>query len=138
MALGHVKFNVWDVGGQVRLLTKIEIYSIFLFQDKIRPLWRHYYTGSQGLIFVIDSCDHERMEEASRELDKIINDREMRNTVLLVFCNKQDMPGCMPPSEIRQALHLDKLSRPYAIMPCSALNGTGLPEGLKWLSEHCK
>lgn len=25
----NVKFNVWDVGGQ----------------DKIRPLWRHYYTG---------------------------------------------------------------------------------------------
>ncbi len=26
----NVKFNVWDVGGQ----------------DKIRPLWRHYYSGS--------------------------------------------------------------------------------------------
>ena len=78
------------------------------------------------------------MEEASRELEKIINDREMRNTVLLVFCNKQDMSGCMSPQEIRQALHLDKLSRPYAIMPCSALQGTGLSEGLKWLSEHCK
>jgi small GTP-binding protein len=35
----NVKFNVWDVGGQ----------------DKIRPLWRHYYTGTQGLVFVIDS-----------------------------------------------------------------------------------
>ncbi|CAF0912360.1 unnamed protein product [Adineta ricciae] len=120
--LGHVKFNVWDVGGQ----------------DKIRPLWRHYYTGSQGLIFVVDSCDRERIEEASHELDKIINDREMRNTVLLIFCNKQDMPDCMQPAEIRQLLHLDKLTRPYAIMSCSALQGTGLPEGLKWLSEHCK
>lgn len=37
----NVKFNVWDVGGQ----------------DKIRPLWRHYYTGTQGLIFVVDSAD---------------------------------------------------------------------------------
>lgn len=26
----NVKFNVWDVGGQ----------------DKIRPLWRHYYSGT--------------------------------------------------------------------------------------------
>ncbi|CAF1386455.1 unnamed protein product [Rotaria magnacalcarata] len=122
VVLGHVKFNVWDVGGQ----------------DKIRPLWRHYFTGSQGLIFVVDSCDRERMEEASRELEKIINDREMRNIVLLVFCNKQDISGCMQPADIRQALHLDKLNRPYAIMPCSALHGTGLSEGLKWLSEHCK
>lgn len=29
----NVKFNVWDVGGQ----------------DKIRPLWRHYYTGESSL-----------------------------------------------------------------------------------------
>eukprot|EP00833_Pecoramyces_ruminatium_P012284 jgi/Orpsp1_1/1186316/evm.model.d7180000049720.1 len=36
-----VKFNVWDVGGQ----------------DKIRPLWRHYYAGTQGLIFIVDSND---------------------------------------------------------------------------------
>ena len=86
----------------------------------------------------MDSCDRDRIDEARRELEKIINDREMRDTVLLVFCNKQDMPGCMSPVEIRQALHLEKLVRPYAVMPCSALQGTGLPEGLRWLSEHCK
>ena len=40
----NVKFNVWDVGGQ----------------DKIRPLWRHYYTGTQGLIFVVDCAEAER------------------------------------------------------------------------------
>jgi ADP-ribosylation factor protein 6 len=31
----NVKFNVWDVGGQ----------------DKIRPLWRHYFSGMLGYIF---------------------------------------------------------------------------------------
>ncbi|KAK6053719.1 ADP-ribosylation factor family protein [Cooperia oncophora] len=40
----NVKFNVWDVGGQ----------------DKIRPLWRHYYTGTQALIFVLDAADRDR------------------------------------------------------------------------------
>ena len=70
----NVKFNVWDVGGQ----------------DKIRPLWRHYYTGTQGLIFVVDSADIDRLDEAKQELHKIINDREMKDAVILVFANKQD------------------------------------------------
>ncbi|EPQ27314.1 uncharacterized protein PFL1_06941 [Pseudozyma flocculosa PF-1] len=58
----NVKFNVWDVGGQ----------------DKIRPLWRHYYTGTQGLVFVVDSQDRDRIDEARQELHRIIGDREMR------------------------------------------------------------
>jgi signal recognition particle receptor subunit beta len=62
----------------------------------------------------------------------------MRNVSLLLLCNKQDLSGSMQPDEIRQALNLDRFPRPYAIMPCSALTGTGLTEGLKWLSEHCK
>ena len=75
----NVKFNVWDVGGQ----------------DKIRPLWRHYYTGTQGLVFVVDSQDRERIDEARQELHRILSDREMKECLLLVFANKQDLPGGM-------------------------------------------
>ena len=75
----NVRFNVWDVGGQ----------------DKIRPLWRHYYTGTQGLVFVVDSQDRERIDEAKQELQRILSDREMKDCLLLVFANKQDLPGGM-------------------------------------------
>ena len=77
MTYKNVKFNVWDVGGQ----------------DKIRPLWRHYYTGTQGLVFVVDSQDRERIDEAKQELHRILSDREMKDCLLLVFANKQDLPG---------------------------------------------
>ena len=73
----NVKFNVWDVGGQ----------------EKIRPLWRHYYTGTQGLVFVVDSSDRDRIDEARQELHRILSDREMKDCLLLVFANKQDLPG---------------------------------------------
>lgn len=43
------------------------------------------------MIFVLDSSDRARMEEAKSELGRIIQDREMRNVVLLVFANKQDL-----------------------------------------------
>ena len=77
-ALLPVFFLCQDVGGQ----------------DKIRPLWRHYYTGTQGLIFVVDSADRDRIDEARQELHRIINDREMRDAIILVFANKQDLPDC--------------------------------------------
>jgi ADP-ribosylation factor protein 6 len=64
-------------------------------QDKIRPLWRHYYAGTQALIFVVDSSDRDRIEEARQEMMRIINDREMKDAILLVFANKNDIPGCM-------------------------------------------
>ncbi|KAG0159459.1 hypothetical protein PDIDSM_6981 [Penicillium digitatum] len=119
----NVKFNVWDVGGQ----------------DKIRPLWRHYYSRTQGLIFVVDSSDTARLEEARSELHKIINDREMKDALLLVFANKQDVAGHLSPEEITEQLHLTKLKdKLWYVTPSVATDGTGIFEGLAWLSNNVK
>merc|ERR1712072_695477 len=84
----NISFTVWYVGGQ----------------DKIRPLWRHYYQGTQGLIFVVDSNDRDRAEDAREELSKMLNEDEMRDAVLLVFANKQDLPNAMPAAEVTEKL----------------------------------
>jgi ADP-ribosylation factor protein 6 len=42
------------------------------------------------------------MEEAKSELSRIIQDREMRNVVLLVFANKQDVDGGKPSPYLSQ------------------------------------
>ncbi|PRQ76473.1 P-loop containing nucleoside triphosphate hydrolase protein, partial [Rhodotorula toruloides] len=139
----NVKFNVWassflcsshdfpadprrfpqDVGGQ----------------DKIRPLWRHYYTGTQGLVFVVDSQDRDRIDEARTELHKILNDREMKDCLLLVFANKQDLPDAMTPTEVTEKLGLLRMKdRSWYCHPSNALNGDGLFEGLNWLSQNIK
>ncbi|TIC12910.1 Pentafunctional AroM protein [Wallemia mellicola] len=119
----NVKFNVWDVGGQ----------------DKIRPLWRHYYTGTQGLVFVIDSQDRDRIDEARQELHRILGDREMRDCLLLVFANKQDLPGAMSPAEVTEKLGLHKMrERSWYVHPSCATTGEGLFEGLSWLSTNVK
>ncbi|KAK3104170.1 hypothetical protein FSP39_025012 [Pinctada imbricata] len=101
----NVKFNVWDVGGQ----------------DKIRPLWRHYYTGTQGLIFVVDCADRDRIDEARQELHRIINDREMRDSIILIFANKQDLPDSMKPHEIQEKLGLTRIrDRNWYVQPSCA------------------
>lgn len=78
-------------------LSSLHMMSLLPFQDvggqdKIRPLWRHYYTGTQGLIFVVDCADRDRIEEARQELHRIVNDREMKDAIILIFANKQDLP----------------------------------------------
>merc|ERR1711934_423158 len=116
----NISFTVWDVGGQ----------------DKIRPLWRHYYQNTQGLIFVIDSNDRDRIEDAREELTKMLNEEEMRDAVLLVFANKQDLPNAMPAAEITEKLGLHGMrNRQWFIQSACATTGDGLYEGLDWLSR---
>ncbi|CAK5091202.1 unnamed protein product [Meloidogyne enterolobii] len=119
----NIKFSVWDVGGQ----------------EKIRPLWRHYYVGTQALIFVVDSADVDRIDEARHELHKIVNDREMREAAILIFANKQDLPGALQPTELQERLGLGRLhSRNWYVQPSCAIGGSGLFEGLTWLASNCK
>jgi len=115
-----VSFTVWDVGGQ----------------DKIRPLWRHYFQNTQGLIFVVDSNDRERVSEASEELQKMLREEELRDAIVLVLANKQDLPNAMKVSEVTDKLGLHSLgSRKWYIQATCASTGDGLYEGLEWLSN---
>lgn len=43
----------------------------------------------QGLIFVVDSNDKERIFEAKEELMRMLGEDELRDAVLLIFANKQ-------------------------------------------------
>merc|ERR1711982_83027 len=116
----NLSFTVWDVGGQ----------------DKIRPLWRHYYQGTNGLIYVVDSNDRERIEDAREELTKMINEDEMKDAVVLVFANKQDLPNAMTAAEITEKLGLHNMrQRQWFIQSACATTGDGLYEGLDWLSR---
>ena len=94
----NIKFTVWDVGGQ----------------DKIRLLWRHYYRNTQGLIFVVDSSDKERIDIAREELMRMLEEEELKDAVVLVFANKQDM-GVMSVPEITEKLGLHTLRREWYI-----------------------
>ncbi|KGO68267.1 Small GTPase superfamily, ARF/SAR type [Penicillium italicum] len=116
----NIQFTVWDVGGQ----------------DKIRPLWRHYFQNTQGIIFVVDSNDRDRVVEAREELQRMLNEDELRDALLLVFANKQDLPNAMSPAEITQQLGLQSLTRrAWFIQSTCATTGDGLYEGLEWLAD---
>ncbi|CAD6204881.1 GSCOCG00003030001-RA-CDS [Cotesia congregata] len=117
----NICFTVWDVGGQT----------------KIRPLWRHYFQNTQGLIYVVDSNDRERISEAEIELNNMLKEDELRDAVLLVFANKQDLPNAMSAAELTEKLGLNGLrGRHWYIQSTCATQGQGLYEGLDWLSNE--
>ncbi|CAF3978953.1 unnamed protein product [Rotaria magnacalcarata] len=98
-------------------------------QDKIRPLWRHYFQNTQGLIFVVDSNDRERVGEARDELQRMLAEDELREAVLLIFANKQDLPNAMNAAEITDKLGLHSLrNRNWYIQATCATSGDGLYE----------
>merc|ERR1712023_521265 len=104
--------------------------------DKIRKLWRYYYEGTQGLIFVVDSNDRDRIEDAREELTKILSEDEMRDAAVLVFANKQDLPNSMTCAEVSEKLGLRSMGqRKWFIQSACATTGDGLYEGLDWLSR---
>ncbi len=133
VTLKNVKFNVWVSRGDHRYPAGFpDLPLLFVAlnrqdvggQDKIRPLWRHYYTGTHALVFVVDSQDRDRIEEARQELHRIIGDREMREALLLVFANKQDLPGAMSPAEVTEKLGLHRMrDRSWFVHPSCATSG---------------
>eukprot|EP01017_Pseudomicrothorax_dubius_P045796 TRINITY_DN7977_c0_g1_i4.p1 TRINITY_DN7977_c0_g1~~TRINITY_DN7977_c0_g1_i4.p1 ORF type:complete len:188 (+),score=37.81 TRINITY_DN7977_c0_g1_i4:28-591(+) len=116
----NVVFHAWDVGSS----------------ERTRPLWRHYFTGAHGLIFVVDSNDREKFEEAKTELYKLLEEEELRKTTLLVFANKQDLADAMNPAEVTEKLGLYTIrDRLWYVQGSCAVSGDGLYEGLEWLSN---
>lgn len=86
----NLEFNTWDIGGQF----------------KLRNLWRHYYENTQGLIFVVDSNDGERMEECREALNDVLADEEMKGVPVLIYANKMDLPNSITVPELTERLGL--------------------------------
>jgi small GTP-binding protein len=116
----NLNFTMWDVGGQ----------------DKIRPLWRHYYHGTDAIIFVVDSNDRERVDVARDELARMLAEPELEAAHVLVLANKQDLPRAMSSAEVVQKMELNKLRhRQWFVQSCCATAGEGIYEGLDWLAS---
>jgi small GTP-binding protein len=120
MSYKTLTMTMWDIGGQ----------------NKIRALWKHYYAGTDAIIYVIDSSDTERLEESAEELFKMLQDDELANASVLIYANKQDLSGALTPNEICEKMRLTTLkNRNWTVQGTSAVKGTGLTEGLDWLAK---
>ena len=112
---------VWDTAGH----------------DSVRPLWRAYVRKSDAMIFVIDSSDATRFDEARVELDSILSSTESHGIPLLILANKQDLEKSVPTIELSRELDLDSLkdSVNWHLHPTSGRYGEGVQDSLVQLAD---
>ncbi|RLN96807.1 hypothetical protein BBJ28_00027150 [Nothophytophthora sp. Chile5] len=139
-------------------------------QDSLRPYWRHHFTGTQvkrvqssagvvasldrssvslgaaqGIVFVLDSADMQRLELAKAELNGMLLDSQLQvnsgpEACLLIILNKRDLPDAHSVEELTTALDFEESckqsKRPVRVQPTVATTGEGLNEGMTWLCEN--
>ena len=81
---------MWDIGGQ----------------KAIRPYWKNYYENTDGMVFVVDSSDEERLNECVEELTSLLGEEGLNGVPLLVYANKQDLQFALEAEEILNNLKL--------------------------------
>ena len=100
----NLKFQVWDLGGQT----------------SIRPYWRCYYSNTDAVIYVVDSADRDRVGISKQELVSMLEEEELKNAILVVLANKQDIEGAMSVTEVctRLILPLFLYIKPFCFLCC--------------------
>ncbi|XP_067310337.1 ADP-ribosylation factor-like protein 14 [Pseudorasbora parva] len=116
--------TVWDVGGQI----------------KMRAHWRNFYQDTAGIVFVVDSSDVKRLDEAKGILEQTLKSEHLRRLPVVVLANKQDIVGAATVTEITEQFNLRKScsERDWFIQPCSALSGAGLVDGFRRMAHLVK
>lgn len=105
-SLGSLR--IWDLGGR----------------EELKPLWKAEYKEKQGVIYVVDSEDRQRINLVKEDIQDIVNSKELKGLPLLVMANKADLPGKMKITEIVDKLGLKQLRRTHwLVKESSALTG---------------
>lgn len=66
---------IWDLGGQI----------------KMRSMWEKYYAEAHVVIFVVDSANVVRLEEAKLAYDATCSHNALSHIPVITFANKQDL-----------------------------------------------
>ncbi len=115
-AVGGVTVRTCDVGGHAAA----------------RYLWKRFSTQADGIVFMVDASDSERLVEARQELLGLLDDPVVAGTPLIVLANKCDLPEALSREDLVRGLGIDDQVRLYR---CSVVSGTGYVEGFRWLAE---
>jgi len=116
----NIEFVCTDIGGQ----------------DRLRTVWRHFFQNTDAIIYVVDSADKARFNEAQKELNKVLSSDQLKDVPVLVYANKQDMAFAANVNEVAMSMNMTKLKQEWFVQPCVATKGDGLFEGLDWLAKQ--
>lgn len=120
----NIALTVWDVGGQ----------------GKMREHWKSFHQDAAAVVFVVDSSDLTRLEEAQKELENTLRSDQLRGRPLVLLANKQDVNGALTVTEIKDRFNMKKIcsSRDWFVQPCSASTGVGVEEAFRRVVQMVK
>ena len=113
-------------------------------QKKLRDQWWSYTKYPEAVIYVASINDiinkGEKLRETQIEFENVIerfSEEEFKKTPILICVNKIDLIDDLDvksvENEINILLNLDDFDGNYKIQLTSAVNGTGIAEGFKWI-----
>ena len=108
---GGSQIMLWDLGGQM----------------KMRGMWEKYYDDADGVIFILDSADPSRNKEAKQAFDRVREDDKLMQVPIVIFANKQDMPGAQTVGSLGAEFNCDEATKIFGV---SAITGRGVDEAL--------
>lgn len=120
----RLHLTVWDVGGQ----------------EKMRGVWDCFCDDADGLLYVVDSADPQRLEASRKALERLLQNDHLKHVPVVLLANKQDVPGALSAEDITRKFRVQKLcsDRSWYVQPCSAVTGDGLAQGFQKLMAFVK
>ena len=134
LSIGEIRFTTFDLGGHLQA----------------RRVWKDYFPAIDAIVFIIDSVDRGRFNEARSELNSLLTDGQLSECPILVLGNKIDDHRSVSEDELRHAMGLyghttgkRKLvsksvlpGRPLELFMCSIAKRQGYGDGFRWLSQY--
>ncbi|TSK14839.1 GTP-binding protein SAR1b [Bagarius yarrelli] len=133
LTISGMTFTTFDLGGHLQA----------------RRVWKNYLPAVNGIVFLVDCADHQRLMESKIELDALLTDETISNVPILVLGNKIDRMEAVSEGNLREIFALNGQTtgkgivslkelnaRPLEVFMCSVLKKQGYGEGFRWLSQY--
>ena len=113
-----------------------------------RTLWADYFSSVDGIIFLVDAADPERLQEAQNELYSLLKNEHLTDVPFAILGNKTDKKGALPEAQLVQQLGVQHLltgktekavktgRRPFEVFMVSVVKGFGYRTAFKWISQY--
>ncbi|CAI5766640.1 GTP-binding protein SAR1b [Podarcis lilfordi] len=133
LTIAGMTFTTFDLGGHTQA----------------RRVWKNYLPAINGIVFLVDCADRDRLAESKQEIDALMTDETIANVPILILGNKIDRPEAISEEGLREMFGLygqttgkgnvsakELNTRPLEVFMCSVLKRQGYGEGFRWMAQY--